>query len=117
MENTANRTMRPTSITLICVLGFVGALEISWAILYPSISTTLQRLGLGFSLYLTFSALFLFICMIGLWLMKKWGVYTYTALSVINQVVLVFLGRWNIGALLIPAIVLYIGYRHLSKMS
>ena len=117
MENFAVKTKRPSSITLICVLGIVGALEIFWAIFYPSTSSTLQRLGLGFTLYLAFSALILLVCMIGLWLMKKWSVYTYTVLSVINQIALVSLGRWNIGALLIPAIVLYFGYRHLSKMS
>jgi hypothetical protein len=71
MENVPNKTKRPSSITLICVLGLVVTLEIFWVVLYPSISSTLQRLGLGFTLYLAFSAVTLLACMIGLWFMKN----------------------------------------------
>lgn len=117
MENVPNKTKRPSSITLICVLGLIVTLEIFWAVLYPSISSTLQRLGLGFTLYLAFSAVTLLACMIGLWFMKKWAIYIYTGFVFISQVALFAMRRWNLGALLLPAIILYIGYKHLSEMS
>jgi hypothetical protein len=49
--------------------------------------------------------------------MKKWAVYTYAVFAVINQIVLFLMGRWNIVALLIAVIVVYVGYKNLSKMS
>jgi hypothetical protein len=55
--------------------------------------------------------------MLGLWLMKKWAVYAYAAITIINQIALLLMGRWNLASLLIPAIVLYVGYKNLSKMS
>jgi hypothetical protein len=54
--------------------------------------------------------------MIGLWKMIKWAVFAYTAFVVLNQVVLFSMGVWNIFGLLIPAIVIAIGFTYLSKM-
>jgi len=54
--------------------------------------------------------------MIGLWKMRKWAVYIYTGFCVINQVVLLAMGAWNILALLIPGIVIAIAFANLSKM-
>jgi hypothetical protein len=54
--------------------------------------------------------------MVGLWQMRKWAIFVYTALVALNQVVLFATGLWNILALLIPAIVIAIGFANLSKM-
>jgi hypothetical protein len=55
--------------------------------------------------------------MVGLWKMKKWSVFLYTLLVAVNQVVLFTMGVWNPFALLIPAIIIAIGFANLSKMS
>jgi hypothetical protein len=55
--------------------------------------------------------------MVGLWMMKKWAAYTYTGLVVINQIVLIVMGVWNILALLIPAVVVFFALKNISKMS
>jgi hypothetical protein len=117
MTTEVNKTARPSSITLISVLAIIGALQIFWALLYPSISTTILRFGAWFALYLAFGAVVLLSCGVGLWLMKKWAVYTYTVFVFISQIALFAMGRWNIVSLLIPAVTLYVGYKHLSKMS
>ena len=117
MIDKSTKPKRPSSITLICVLGIYGAFLLFWIIFFPSLSSAIERLGLGQTLYLGFSAVGLLVCMIGLWLMKKWSVYAYAAVSVINQVALLLMGRWNLVSLFIPVIVLYVGYKHFSKLS
>src|SRR5687768_15368663 len=103
---------RPTAITVICVLGFIGA-----AITIPLIfSEAARQIGSWYPPYLGLSALVGLICMIGLWNMKRWAAYTYTAFVLINQIVLLAMGVWNIMALLIPAIVIAIAMTHLKKM-
>jgi hypothetical protein len=103
---------RPTAITVVCVIGFIGA-----AITIPLIfSDVARQIGSWYPPYLGLSAVIGLICMIGLWNMKKWAAYTYTAFVLINQIILLVMGVWNIMALLIPAIVVTIAMTHLKKM-
>ena len=112
MNDTPTPT-RPTVITVICILGFIGA-----ALTIPLIfSSTVQSIGSWYAPYLGASAVLGLICMVGLWKMKKWAVFLYTLLVAVNQVVLFTMGIWNPFALLIPAIIIAIGFAHLSKMS
>jgi hypothetical protein len=50
-------------------------------------------------------------------MMKKWAVYTYTGLVALNQIVLLAMGLWSSMALLMPAVVIFFGLKHVSKMS
>jgi hypothetical protein len=54
---------------------------------------------------------------VGFWLMKKWAVYPFIAFAIIVQVYLISVGRWNIFSPLLLAIPIFIGYKHLSKMT
>jgi hypothetical protein len=49
-------------------------------------------------------------------MMRRWALYLYTAMVVLNQVVLLAMGVWNIMALLIPAIVVAIGFAYHARM-
>ena len=112
MNDTATTSERPIAVTIICVLGFIGA-----ALTIPLIfSDAARSLGAWYPPYLAFSAVVGLVCMIGLWKMLKWSVFAYTAFVVLNQCVLMAMGAWNIVALLIPAIVIVIGFMYLSKM-
>jgi uncharacterized membrane protein (DUF2068 family) len=112
MNDTPTAT-RPTVITVICILGFIGA-----ALTIPLIfSSTVQSIGSWYAPYLGASAVLGLICMVGLWKMKKWSVFLYTLLVAVNQVVLFTMGVWNPFALLIPVIIIAIGFANLSKMS
>jgi hypothetical protein len=66
--------------------------------------------------YLGLSVIVGFICMVGLWKMKKWAAYAYTAFVITNQIVFVAMGVWTIMALVIPAIVVGIALYHIGKM-
>lgn len=104
---------RPTSITVICIIGFIGSL-----IALPLIfSPMAQQIGAWYPPYLGFASIVGLICMIGLWMMKKWAAYAYTAFVVINQIVLMAMGVWTFMALLIPAIVVFFALKNLPKMS
>ena len=103
---------RPGIITGVCIVGFIGAL-----LVVPVIFSDIAKsIGTWYPPYLAFSALVGLICMIGLWMMKKWGIITYTVFVGINQVVLFVMGVWNIFAIIIPGIVIAIGFSKFNEM-
>lgn len=112
MNDTPATSERPIAITIICVLGFIGA-----AFSIPLIFSDIARsIGAWYPPYLALSAVVGFVCMIGLWKMLKWSVFVYTAFVILNQVIMMAMGVWNIFALLLPAIVIAIGFTYLSRM-
>ena len=113
-ETKASPKKRPTEITVICILGLIGALITIPIIFSPTI---MQQLPNWYPPYLGFSALVGFACMVGFWFMKKWAVYVYAGLAIINQVILLSMGSWNIFGLLIPAIIVFFTAKNLSKMT
>jgi glycerol-3-phosphate acyltransferase PlsY len=103
---------RPVAITVICVLCAIGAL-----ITIPLIFSEVARsIGAWYPPYLAFSAVVGLACTVGLWLMRKWVIYLYTALVVLNQIVLFSMGVWNVLALAIPLVVIIVGFIYLSRM-
>ena len=113
MNETSEKAKRPTSITVICVLGFIGALFTVPLIFSP----IAQQIGPWYPPYLGFSAVIGLACMVGLWMMKKWAAYTYTGFVALNQVVLLAMGVWNVSALVIPAVVIFFALKNVSKMT
>lgn len=103
---------RPTAITVICILGFIGA-----AITIPVIFSDLARqVRSWYPLYLGLASLIGFVCMVGLWKMKKWAAYTYAGFIIVNQIVLWTMGIWTVMSLIIPGIVVAIALTNLKKM-
>lgn len=113
MNETTSKAKRPTPITVICIIGFIGVL-LSVPLVFSSIA---QQVGDWYPPYLGFSAVVGLACMIGLWMMKKWAAYTYTAFVALNQVVLLTMDVWNVMALLIPAVVIFFALKYLPKMT
>jgi hypothetical protein len=113
MNEITETAERPTSITAICVLGFIGAL-ISVPLIFSPVA---QQIGFGYLLYLGLSSFIALVCMLGLWMMKKWAVYTYIGLIALNQIFLLAMGLWSAMALLMPAVVIFFALKHASKMS
>lgn len=103
---------RPTIITVICVLGFIGA-----AFTLPAVFMS-TRLGLPgwYPPYLLVSALIGVGCMVGLWQMRKWAAFTYTGFTALNQVVLLVAGLWSVMALIIPGIVVGVCLANVKNM-
>ena len=75
-----------------------------------------HKIGAWYPPYSAFSVVLVLVCMVGLWKMRKWAVYVYTGFCVINQLVLLAMGVWNILTLLIPGIYIAICLANLSKM-
>ena len=110
--NDTQTTKRPVAITVICILGFIGA-ALSIPLVFSDLASSV---GSWYPPYLGFTALAGLFCMLGLWHMRKWAVFAYTALVLLNQVVLISMGVWNVFAILIPGIVIGIAFANLSKM-
>jgi len=109
---TTTTVPRPTAISVICVIGFIGGL-----FTIPLIFTDIARIiGAWYPPYLAFSTVVGFVCMVGLWKMRRWAVFTYTGFVALHQIVMLMMGVWNVFALLIPGIVIAIAFTHLSKM-
>lgn len=109
-DPTANK--RPLAITIICVLGFVGTL----AILPILFSGLASQIGAWYPPFLVFASVVGFTCMVGLWKMKKWAVYIYTGMVILNQLIMVLMEVWTISALIAPVIVIAIAVYYLDRM-
>jgi hypothetical protein len=97
---------RPIAITIICIIGFIGA-----ALTLPAFfMEVMHSLPPWYPYLLGVSAV------IGLWMMQKWAVYTYTGFAALNQVILVATGLWNPFALILPGIVIAVMFAYLSRM-
>ena len=111
--STSTPGTRPTSITVVCILGFLGA-----AVTVPLLfAPTTRALAAWYPPYLGATAVVGFACMIGLWKMKRWAVMVYVAMTLANQVILLATGLWNPLALIVPAIVAAIGIMNLKRMT
>lgn len=109
----AEKAKRPVAITIICVVGLLGA-----AIAVPLIfSSAAQSVGAWYPPYLALCSVVGLACMVGLWMMKKWAAFLYTGMTAVNQVVLLAMGVWNPLALVLPLIVVVVAFMNLSKMS
>lgn len=115
MNETTEKAKRPTSITVICVMGFVGVLMVvSSVLIFPS---QMLQVGSWFVPYVGFSVVVGLACMVGLWMMKKWAAYAYAGLAVLSQVILLTMGVWNVMDFLIPAIIIFFLMKNVSKMT
>jgi hypothetical protein len=103
---------RPVLITVICVIGFLGA-----AVTVPVLfSDPAKNIGAWYPPFLALSALIGLACMIGMWLMKKWGVLGYAGFVLINQVVMLVMNLWTLPALIIPLVIVALAFTQFQKM-
>jgi hypothetical protein len=103
---------RPLAITVICVIGLIGAL-----FTIPVIFTSIPgQLHAWYPPLLIFNTVVGATCVVGLWKMRRWSVLTYTGLYVINQIILVAMDQWNLFAVVSPLAVIAIGFMYWSRM-
>ena len=117
MTTSTTKTNRPSSITLISVFEIIAGFLLFYFIISPGFPNSVQDRSVWEALFFAFSGIGLLVSGIGLWLMKKWAVYAFIAIAIISQVYVISVGRWNFLSLLILAIPIYVGYKHLSKMT
>ena len=63
-----------------------------------------KAIGSWYPPYLVIAGLAILAAYVGIWMMKKWGVLLFTAMFVVNNVVLFVAGQWNALALVLPLI-------------
>ena len=118
MTNSTAKTNRPSSITLISVFEIVGGFLLLYFIFSSGVQNSVQAdRSTWETLFFALSGIVLLVSGIGFWLMKKWAVYAFIAFAILSQVYVISVGRWNVFSLLILAVPLFVGYKHLSKMS
>lgn len=125
INETLKKGQRPTSVSVICVIGSIGQLLIIPWIFFWHISY-----NPFYSIYVVSSVFIGLACMVGLWMMKKWSIYVYIGLLVQNYFIYFILHIWSmifryipkiqirnsILLLLIPAIVIFFALKNVSKM-
>ena len=106
---------RPAAITVICCLGFLGAL-LSFVTLVTH-GDAIRELNPAYPPIIAFNALVVCVCMFGLFKMRRWALYIYTALCVIGEIVLLAMGgHLNIFAIALRCVVIAIGFAYWSRM-
>lgn len=57
------------------------------------------------------------ICIIGIWKMKIWAIFTYISAFAVNQAILLFYDQWFIFQAILPFIVIGIVLKEIEKMN
>lgn len=89
---------RPALITIICLLAFFGTVGTLRNVFF---SSWVKAVGAWFQFYFLLHGAIVLVASIGLWKMKKWGVYLYILTIIEAQVVMILLGVWGILSLLV----------------
>ncbi len=115
-EHKQSRISTPIFIYVICILGFLGTLSC-----FILSSTELAFMVGGWYInYLLVSSLLIWISLIGIWKMKRWGVLTYTTIVVVTQIVLYkynVILMWNYVFLIIATTVTLSAWSYFKRMS
>jgi hypothetical protein len=103
---------RPVIITVICVIGFIGAL-----LTLPLIFSHLALdVGNWYPPFLGLTAIVSIASFIGLWRMRLWGLGLYLAMFIIGQIVMLTMHIWSPLSPILPVIILMIGFSFRSRM-
>lgn len=118
VQNQGSIKKRPIVITVICVVGFLGALLLLFVLLFPNTRDILIQLYGKKFLYMILANLCLGLTgLIGFWKMRKWGVYFY-ALMIISSVassIVMKLPQNKIGYI-IPLVIIGTGIYYFRDM-
>jgi hypothetical protein len=112
-------TKRPPIITLICILAMLGAVFTLIGLSVPGIRQPLaQQFGIWFVPLAIVQLGSGIASIVGLWMMRKWGLYLYVALTALGIVIDALVGGGNqAGGYLVPFLVIITGFRHLKRMT
>lgn len=114
----ADQSGRPAAITIICCLGFMSGL-FALAIVV-SFGKEIRAVNPLYQPIMALNALAVIASMIGLFKMRRWGLYTYTGLCVMGLILkLAMGGRWNslfIFALTVQSIIIAVPFAYVRRM-
>jgi hypothetical protein len=113
MSEATSKPKRPYSLTLVSYVQFI------WVLFTINYFYRLGFQGLN-TLDIIYKILFgivSLVCGVGFWMTKKWAVYLFAAFAFITQIYSLLTGSWSSWLLLVSAVIFYVGFRNLSKMS
>jgi hypothetical protein len=108
MNNSTPATEPYFAIKVICVIAFVNASQMLTLVFSP----VTKHLGFIFPALFVIGVVISLICVAGLWLLKKWAAITYSVVLICNQIALIIMGYWEITALIMPAVIFAVLYKH-----
>jgi hypothetical protein len=115
MQATAASGQRPVAITVICILSAIGI--VLGVIGLFAAASALSAIAPWYPIYAGLSIIIGAVCTYGLWMMKKWALYLYTAIFVLNQIIALMLGAFSLLGLAIPLVVVVICWVYQARMT
>lgn len=114
---TAGKAPRPLIITIFCVIGFIGVALSLFTLASPASWKLMSaQFGSFFIPSLVISLILGFTGLLGLWKMKKWGVYSYTGMAIFSTATSLYMKvPFNIGYI-VPFVLAFIGFMYLKDM-
>lgn len=103
---------KPAMVTAICVIGLINAIQMINLVFSPMS----KQVGAFYPLYFSASVVLSLICIVGLWLLKRWAALFYSVVLICNQIVLMVMGYWELTAAIIPAAIILLLLKHWDKM-
>jgi len=97
-----NKVLTPPIIYVVCILGFPGTLPY-FLLMFTELA---YMAGTWYLNFLPGSSFVIWISLIGIWKMKKWGGFMYTVTIIVTQIILIkYDVTWSFTSLIIPTIV------------
>ena len=114
-QSAASGSQRPIAIMVICVISAIGI--VLGVIGLFAAASALSAVAPWYPIYAGVSIIIGAVCTYGLWMMKKWALFLYTAIFVLNQVIALMLGVFSIVGLAIPLVVVIICWVYQARMT
>jgi len=107
---------RPLAITIVIVVTFLGSL-----IALPAAFSEMSRqVAYWYSYYIVTATICLIASLVGLWMMKRWGLFMYSGVIVVNQIIAIymlgFITSIFLASLILPITVVGLGGYYYNTM-
>jgi uncharacterized membrane protein (DUF2068 family) len=103
---------RPLLISILCCLGFLGVISSPLTITKPWV----RAVGRGYQVYLVAHYAVMLAAFIGMWKMKRWGVYLFILAATVGQIVLAMIGHWGVLAAVLYGVFIAAVLYYLPRM-
>src|SRR5580658_1959754 len=100
MDDLPTPAKRPIVVTVFCVIGVIGSVSIAWRLLFPG----QQFVPRWYPFYLIGGCIIGWLCLIGLWKMKRWAFYLYVTVALANVIAMGITGWWALQPIIVGAI-------------
>ncbi len=108
---------RPVVITVFCILG-MGIMLLSLLAAPQMVKLLKESIGPWYVPIWIASVVITIVSLIGYWLMRRWGVYLYTATFIAGTVFgLIFGIPFSVPGLLVPFVVIALGFSYFRRMT